>query len=260
MKLFLIHTLAFAYRNAIFAKRNIFIVVEMLFWPIIGVLSIGLMGDFLVLEENALSFVLTGAIASGVLQVAQLDVGYSLLYDVWSKSLKHTFLAPVTLSSAMAGAWLIGMVRGSIVFVVLVLMSKFFFKFHLPSLPMTAVFLLGIFWMGLLVGITVWILILMFGQRAEVSVWALSYLVMILCGIYYPVDLLSGPFRVLGQMLPLTYFLDAYRSHYGFSPLFKHPILIGMILNLVYTGIALFLARVAMLYARKTGITVRLSE
>ena len=48
MRDFLIHTFAFCYRNYIFAKRNIFVVVEMLFWPMMGILSIGLMGGFLV--------------------------------------------------------------------------------------------------------------------------------------------------------------------------------------------------------------------
>ena len=42
---------AFAYRDWLFARRNIFAVVEMLFWPIVGMLSIGLMGNFLRLER-----------------------------------------------------------------------------------------------------------------------------------------------------------------------------------------------------------------
>ena len=110
---------AFAYRNWIFAKRNFFAFTEIVFWPFVSLVAIGLMGNFLDLKGNVANFVLTGAITGGVLQVTQLDVSYSLLYDIWSKSLKHTFLAPVTPYHYVIGSWLIGMIRGSVVFLLL---------------------------------------------------------------------------------------------------------------------------------------------
>src|SRR6185295_7207750 len=90
----LLRIFAFAYRDWLFARRNIFSVVEMLFWPIVGMLSIGLLGGFLKLDRATQAFILTGAIALGCLQVSQLDVAYALLHDIWSKSVKHTFLTP----------------------------------------------------------------------------------------------------------------------------------------------------------------------
>ena len=260
MRLFLIHTYAFAYRNAIFAKRNVFVVVEMLFWPIMTLLSIGLMGGFLKLEENTLAFVLTGAIASGVLQVTQLDVGYSLLYDLWSKSVKHTFLTPAGITPALIGAWIVGVVRGSLVFGALIFLSRFFFQFNLPSFLPTLVFVFGVFWMSLLAGICVWILILLYGQRAEISVWALSYVVMLLSGIYYPVNLLPEPFYTMAQLVPLTYFLDGFRSHYGFPLLFADGVWRGLFLNLIYTFAGIGCVRLAISHARKTGLLLQLSE
>jgi ABC-2 type transport system permease protein len=77
--------LAFAYRDWLFARRNIFAVVEMLFWPVVGMLSIGLMSDFLKLDRSMQAYILTGAITLGSLQVSQLDVAYALLHDIWSK-------------------------------------------------------------------------------------------------------------------------------------------------------------------------------
>src|SRR4051812_32853384 len=106
-KFFTLQCLAFTYRNYLFAKRNVYFFVEMLFWPLMTLLSVGLMGSFLKLDEKTLAFVMTGAVASGVLQVTQLDVGYSILYDVWSKSIKHTFLTPVGLAPALFGSWIV---------------------------------------------------------------------------------------------------------------------------------------------------------
>jgi ABC-2 type transport system permease protein len=260
MRSFFLHVFAFCYRNYLFARRNVFVLVEMLFWPVLGILSIGLMGSFLQFGSNTLGFVLTGAIAAGVLQVAQLDVGYSLLYDIWSKSLKHTFLTPAGIPSALAGAWIVGILRGTIIYALLAVLAKIFFDFPVPPVLPMILFLAGIFWMALLSGIAVWILMLNYGQRAEISVWALSYLVMILCGIYYPVNYLPGPLYAVAQFVPLTYFLDGIRSQYGFQPLFADWLLRGWALNFIYTAVGLGLAQLALNKAHRTGLLVRMSE
>ncbi len=260
MRNFFIEFLAFAYRNFLFARRNVYVFIEMLFWPVVGVLSIGLMGDFLKLEDQTLNFVLTGAIASGTLQVTQLDVGYALLYDVWSKSVKHTFLSPAHISAALLGSWVIGILRGVIIFLILTGLAKVFFDFNVPPFFATCSFLLGIFWMSLITGLIVWILILRYGQRAEISVWALSYLVMILCGIYYPVQMLPEPIFSVAQFIPLTYFLEGVREHYGFAPLFKSGLWKGWTLNLLYTFGGLWCVKMAIARARRTGLLLKLSE
>jgi len=82
-------------RNALMGARNVFFFFELLFWPIVGVLSIGLMSRFLELTEAQASFVLVGTIALSIVNVCQLEVAYAVLLDVWSKSLKHQFLAPI---------------------------------------------------------------------------------------------------------------------------------------------------------------------
>ena len=87
--------LASAYKNWIISKRNIFTIFELFFWPMISLLSIGLLTRFLKVDESMVSFLLVGSLALTVLQVAQMDVAYVLLFDMWSKSIKNTFIAPV---------------------------------------------------------------------------------------------------------------------------------------------------------------------
>jgi len=104
---------AIVVRNALMASRNVFFFFELLFWPIVGVVSIGLMARFLGLTPEQASFVLIGTIALSVVNVCQLEVAYAVLLDVWSKSLKHQFLAPMGIRHLTLGSWLVGMVRGS---------------------------------------------------------------------------------------------------------------------------------------------------
>ena len=73
------------YKNWIIAKRNFFTVFEVIFWPFISLMSIGLMTGFLSMEQDKVSFILIGAIAFSIVQVCQIDIAYVMLFDVWSK-------------------------------------------------------------------------------------------------------------------------------------------------------------------------------
>ena len=64
-----------------------------------------------------------------VIQVCQIDVAYVLLYDLWSKSLKHTFIAPVHPFQLILGSWLIGVIRSFVVFLLLFRFSALAFGF-----------------------------------------------------------------------------------------------------------------------------------
>jgi len=58
-------------------------------------MSIGLMTGFLSMEQDKVSFILIGVVAFSIVQVCQIDIAYVMLFDMWSKSVKHTFIAPV---------------------------------------------------------------------------------------------------------------------------------------------------------------------
>ncbi|MGH7339746.1 MAG: ABC transporter permease, partial [Candidatus Rokuibacteriota bacterium] len=204
---------AFALRSYVMASRNVFFFFELLFWPVVGVLSIGLMGRFLELGSAQLSFVLIGTIALSVIQVCQLEVAYAVLYDVWSKSMKHQFLAPIGVRHLTTGSWVVGVVRGLLVFVLLAVLSRWSFGFDVLAAPASelAVFLLGCFLTAWIVGVAVCTLVVYFGTRAEASAWATVNVVLVLAGIYYPISVFPGPVATLAGAVPLTYFLDAYR-------------------------------------------------
>lgn len=252
--------LAFAYRDWLFAKRNIFAIVEMLFWPVVGMLSIGLLGNFLQLDRTQQAFILTGAIVLGTLQVSQLDVAYALLHDVWSKSVKHTFLTPTGMAEYLLGPWMVGIVRGTIVFALLSGFSMYAFRFYLPGWAPTAVLLSGVFLNALLMGGLVAVLVLQYGQKAEISAWTFAYLFILVAGIYYPVSELPRFFRLVAQAVPLTYFLDYYRSFYGHSAGLSYPLVKGYGGAAVGVGLIFGLLNLSLARARRTGVLLRLSE
>ena len=113
-------------------------------------------------------------------------MAYALLHDIWSKSVKHTFLTPTGVTEYLLGPWLIGMVRGTIVFSLLSGFSMYAFRFYWPGLVPTAILLIGVFLNALLMGGLVSILVLQYGQKAEISAWTFAYLFILMAGIYSP--------------------------------------------------------------------------
>jgi ABC-2 type transport system permease protein len=253
---------AFAARNLLVNRRNVFAIFEMFFWPGISVFSVGLLTKFLQLDADTVTFVLIGAIGMNTIQIAQLDLSYSLLYDVWSKSLRHKFIAPISLPHILIGTGLVGFLRGFLVFVIMSLLCAWLFGMDLgrPGFTGLVAFLAGMFINAAILGILVIALVLRFGQRAEVAAWAFSYLLFLLCGLYYPVTVLPPGIKELAQFVPLTHFLDYFRHFYGFPLVSSHPLLFGFSQSVIYLALCYLFLRHTLNTALRRGTIIKLSE
>jgi ABC-2 type transport system permease protein len=123
-----------------------------------------------------------------------------------------------------------------------------------------AIFLFGCFLNAWVVGVAVCALITLYGTRAEAFAWASVNLVLVLAGIYYPVSVLPAPAAALARTIPLTYFLDAYRAHYGFASEFANPVMTGLTLSGLYVVLAHAAFLLTIQRARRTGLLLKLSE
>ena len=82
-------------------------------------------------------------------------------------------------------------------------------------------------------------------------------MILLVSGIYYPVDVLPLPLQAAARAIPLTYFLEYYRS--VFIPE-QHNLVLGATLAGLYLVVGLILFDRAIERARRTGIMLRLSE
>ncbi len=253
---------AFFQKNWRMTRRNVMSVFEVAFWPVVGLVSVGLMTTFLGLGREAAVFVLVGTLAFSVVHVCQLDVAYAVLFDIWGKSLKHQFLAPVRPWHVVLGAWLMGLLRAAVVFLLMAGVSRWAFgvSFLAPGWSPVAAFFLGLVASAAGVGLGVVTLLLLLGVHAEVTAWSGVSLVLLLCGIYYPVSLLPAPLATVAGAIPLTYFLEAFRAHFGFAPTFGEPLLRGYALALAYLAGGYAAFAWAVTRARRTGMLLRLSD
>ena len=253
---------AFTFKNWIMTKRNIFTFFEIIFWPVVGFLSVGLLAEFTQLQPEMRAFILLGVIAMGAVQVCQLDVCYALLYDVWSKAVKHGFIAPIGIRHMLLGSLLMGIIRGSVVFLILMAAGSllFDFNFMVPGATATFLFAFGLFLNGAMVGMLVCILVLIFGNRAEVAAWSLVSLMLLVCGIYYPVSILPRGVMFVAEIIPLTFFLEYFRQFYGFEPTFHHALAKGYLMVFFYLYLEVLLLKLAIRKAKRKGTLLKLSE
>jgi ABC-2 type transport system permease protein len=258
----LIQIKAFAFKNWVVTKRNFFSLSEVLFWPLVGLFSVGLLTIFLDLDESMRGFILIGVMSISLLQVCQIDVAYALLYDLWAKSMKHTFIAPIHPFQLISGSWLIGMARSGFVFFLLSLSSliAFGFDFFLPGGVPLFLYLFGLFLIAVFIGTGVCILVLLFGYKAEVAAWSITSLMALICGIYYPISILPAPLQQIAQAIPLAYFLEYFRSFYGFKTEINDLLARGFGLVGIYLILEALLLRWVIHHARKSGTFVKLSE
>jgi ABC-2 type transport system permease protein len=253
---------AFFVRSWLMTYRNAFTLFEIVFWPVVNLLSVGLLTTFLQAEIGTVVFVLVGTFALSTVQVCQLDVAYAALFDMWSRSIKHQLVAPIRPWHLLLGSWMMGLLRGTVVFALQAAVSHWVFGVSVlahglaPAAALLAGLLLSAGGLGLLVST----LLMLFGLRAEVSAWSGVSLVLLLCGVYYPVSVLPAPLQVVAAAVPLTHFLEAFRAHLGYAPVFTAPLLRGYGLAVVYVAGGYALFSWATRRARQTGMLLKLSD
>ena len=258
----LVKVSAFFLRNWRMTHRNVFTVFEIVFWPIVNLLSVGLLITFLQAEPETVVFVLVGTFALSTVQVCQLDVAYAALFDMWSKSIKHQLVAPIRPWHLVLGSWLMGLLRGTAVFTLQAAVSHWVFGVSVLAhgVAPAAALLVGLLLSAAAVGLLVSTLLMLFGLRAEVSAWSGVSLVLLLCGVYYPVSILPAPLQLVAAGVPLTHFLEAFRAHLGYAPVFTTPLLRGYALAVLWAAGGYALFTWAIHRARRTGMLLKLSD
>ena len=253
---------AFALKNWLITKKGVFHLFEILFWPLISLISVGLLTQFLELESKMVEFVLIGVIAFSVIQIGQLDMAYVILYSIWNKSLKHELAAPVSAFHLVGGSWVMGVIHSLLIFLLLCVFSSF--AFHLNFLDLgigrLLLFFLSLVFFTAFVGILVCAFAFRFGGRAHVGATFIVSGLVLISGIYYPVEILPKALRFVAYLIPLTYFLEYFRSFYGFAPKTTNPLLLGFLLTALYNTIAVYFLCLSIRNARQKGILTKMSE
>jgi len=223
-------------------------IAELIYWPMINVVTWGFFSRFFVHHSDWLSqaagVLIGAALLWDVLFRSNLGLSVSFLEEIWSRNLGHLAVSPLTsveLAVSLLTMSLIRTLAGMLPSAIGALLLYHFnvFSFGLPLLA----FFINLLVTGWAFGLGVSALVLRYGQGAESLAWVVIVAIAPFCGIYYPLSTLPGWLQDFAWFLPPSHVFEGMRAvaFGGTFPL--HELLVTVALNAVYlaVGTALFI-------------------
>jgi ABC-2 type transport system permease protein len=205
---------AFVERNFFLTRRYWGWELAFLVYSVAGALSISLIGAAAG-DDRLLLTLMIGAIFWNYLSVVFGWIAETIQVERWEGTLEYTFMAPIRRWTQLLGSCLYAMGYGLVhTAVILVVMMVFFRQLDLQvqNVPTALVFvLLGSFsFVG--IGMMAAILPLLYVERGAQMTFVLQSCLLLVSGVYYPIDVLPPWMQVLSKVSPATYVLDGVRA------------------------------------------------
>jgi ABC-2 type transport system permease protein len=209
-------TWAFFYRDWQLTRRYWSWVVVFTFYAIVTSATVALIG--VAAHDPKLTLTLTiGALLWSFLSVLFNEIAMSIAFERWEGTLEYTFMAPVSRFIHLMGVSLYALTY-SLARVVCVLIGLAFLvnlHFHWVQLPGIALVLAvsSVAFVGL--GLMAATLPVMSPERGAEATNIVQGVLLLISGVYYPVDVLPRWLQPLSSISPATYALRASRQLLG---------------------------------------------
>jgi ABC-2 type transport system permease protein len=203
---------AFVERNFNLSKRYFGWEVAFLVYAVAGALSVSLIGQS-VGNQRLLMSLVVGAVFWNYLSVVFQSIGDTITWERWEGTLEYTMMAPVRRSTQLLGSALYAVVYGLIHTAILLVVLALFFSLDLgrASFGAAAIFMLVGSTSLIGIGMLAAIMPMMSVERGSQMVFVLQSCLLLVSGVYYPVDILPGWMQLISRISPATYVLDAVR-------------------------------------------------
>lgn len=209
-------TWAFFYRDWQLTRRYWSWVVVFTFYAIVTAATVALIG--VAAKDQRLTLTLTiGALLWTFLSVLFNEIAMSIAFERWEGTLEYTFMAPVSRLTHLMGVSLYALTYS--LFRVVAVLGGLALMIDLPfqwsQLPGVAIVLAvsSVAFVGL--GLIAATLPLMSPERGAEATNILQGVLLLISGIYYPIDVLPSWLQPLAWLSPATYALRASRQLLG---------------------------------------------
>ncbi|HAU29743.1 MAG TPA: ABC transporter [Rhodospirillaceae bacterium] len=239
--------------------------IELVYWPFMQMLIWGFMSQFLRGHDSfmakASSTLLAAVMLWDLLYRSQIGMSVSFLEEVWSRNLAQIFISPLRPFEWLISLMITSLIRTLISAIPIFLLAALFFGFRVWDLgwPVLA------FWVNLtLMAWSISLLnigiILRAGQGAESLTWALTFMIVPISAIYYPVSTLPYWLHPLAWSLPSTHVFEGLRA-LMFDGVFRTDLAISaLLLNVLYMVLGFVFFFWCFAAARRNGQLFRQGE
>lgn len=230
-------------------------------YPLISIFSLGIFAYFVTIRGSppeTMLYILLGVIVWNIYSISERATSYGMALDIWSDCLRHTFTGTSSPSGFVLGNSVFGIFSAISVLLILGILGIAIFGFNIFNAGFFLLNLLFVFIFATSFGLLINALMLTKGDKLMSLIWITPGIIMILSGIYYPIDVFPQPIQTLSLAIPSTHSLISLRASLGFSPGLAVPALItGALLSLSYLTVSSLIFRWSIKRSKITGTLTR---
>lgn len=199
-------------------RRSLIRSFDIFFWPVMDLLIWGFVTLYL---QHATEGPMAQVIVFLIGTLISWDIHYrgqqaltiSLMEEIWTRNIVNVLLTPLRLWEWITASFLYGLLKVSIVTLLLAAIAKALYAFELARLgwaflPLAASLLV----FGWAIGLLTVGLLLRFGYAAEALIWGIPFLLQPFSCVFYPVSALPVWAQAIAKCLPSTYAFEALRA------------------------------------------------
>lgn len=245
--------------------RNPVRITELVFWPAMELMLWGFLTVFIQKETSGdfstfIRFLIGATIFWDVLFRAQMGVSISFLEDMWTRNLLNIFVAPIRIREYLAAMFCMGVLRVTIVVVVMSLIAWFLYAFNLYAFSWNLLpFFALLMTFGFSLGIVSVSLILRWGQAAESMAWALPFMIQPFSAVFYSVETLPKGMQYVAWCFPSTYVFEGMRELVRTGTMDWNAVWMSALLNLIYLAFSAGIFIWMFAKARKLGLLTKIA-
>ena len=178
----------------------------------------------------------------------------------WEGTIEHTFMAPISRFTHMVGSCLYAVAHGLLFTLIQLLVVGAFFHLDLSHANyLTAVFMLlmgSVSFIGF--GIATAILPLLYTEKGMQMSFIVRAILLLISGVYYPIEVLPGWMQPLARISPATYVLEGLRAGLQHNQVIWSPEIWSYTWPLIITAVvsvplSVYVFGIAERYAKRTG-------
>jgi ABC-2 type transport system permease protein len=218
-------------------------VVDLIYWPAVQMLMWGFLQLYLV-DRTSMAAQAGGAFIGAVLLWdilfrGQIGFSISFLEELWSRNLANLMMTPLRPSELVMAQMVMSIIRVLIGLVPVTIMAIVFFGFNFWALGLAVpAFFLNLILTSWSIGLIASGLVLKKGLGAEGLAWSLTFLLLPLCCVYYPVSILPEWLQWIALSLPPTHVFEGLRTLVLENRFDAGAMLTALILNVGYFAVA----------------------
>jgi ABC-2 type transport system permease protein len=208
--------------------------------------------------QYLVTYLLVGTLIWQYLSVIFYAISEMIAWERWEGTIEYTFMAPVARSTHLVGTTLFAIGYGIVRTMVILAIVAGFFRLDLSNANLIGTVLMllagSVSFVGL--GILAAILPLLYPERGAQMTNAVAAVLLLVSGVYYPVETLPAWLQKVAAASPATYVIDGLRGCllHGQATVELLPtvfVLLGAGLGVIAFG--LFIFRYVEAYAKRSG-------